>query len=490
VARVDALVGKLVAAAGPGAWVALTSDHGESLWEGGEREHGVLLGPSATRVPLILRPPGGLQGAEAPAARPPRAQVAHRPAGQDLALDLDPVPDAPRAARVEEGPVSLLDLAPTLAALAGASLPGAAGQDLGPALRGQPIEARPALSETWYPWFHFGWSPLFAVQTAGGRWESDLAGLGALPAEPAAALQPWSSEAPERPGPLSAEASAALEALGYLSSPAAGGSLAEAPDPRVRVGLLTELHAAESIEDPAARSRALQALVARAPELSDAHISWSLAEAARGDLPAAIRITEEVLERWPEHPTALVNLGLLARQAGEGERALDCARRLQALNPRDARGYRLEAAVMVDREDAAGVLRATEAGLKVAPEDPNLSYLAAIAELQAGDAARAGQLLEVARDAGTAADDVELWLGVAAEKQGRVDLALKYYDAASRRLVGDVRPWLRAGLLLQEAGRCEEAMPWLVNASKRGAGRDPGLAAAVAQCRAALRTPR
>jgi tetratricopeptide (TPR) repeat protein len=136
------------------------------------------------------------------------------------------------------------------------------------------------------------------------------------------------------------------------------------------------------------------------------------------------------------------------------------------------------------------VLRATEAGLKVAPEDPNLSYLAAIAELQAGDAARAGQLLEVARDAGTAADDVELWLGVAAEKQGRVDLALKYYDAASRRLVGDVRPWLRAGLLLQEAGRCEEAMPWLVNASKRGAGRDPGLAAAVAQCRAALRTPR
>ena len=41
--------------------IIITSDHGESLWEHGEREHGVLH-RSVTRVPLIIRPPG-IQGA-------------------------------------------------------------------------------------------------------------------------------------------------------------------------------------------------------------------------------------------------------------------------------------------------------------------------------------------------------------------------------------------------------------------------------------------
>ena len=45
-------------------WVFVTSDHGESLWEHGEREHGVLLHRYVTRVPLIVRPPHGMSGSE------------------------------------------------------------------------------------------------------------------------------------------------------------------------------------------------------------------------------------------------------------------------------------------------------------------------------------------------------------------------------------------------------------------------------------------
>ena len=49
--------------------IILTSDHGEGLWDEGEREHGVFLSPNVTRVPMIIRPPQGLSGSEKPSSR-------------------------------------------------------------------------------------------------------------------------------------------------------------------------------------------------------------------------------------------------------------------------------------------------------------------------------------------------------------------------------------------------------------------------------------
>ena len=61
ISKVDHLLSGLLTLADD-AWVIVTSDHGEGLWEHGEREHGVLLGRGVTRVPLIIRPPGGANG--------------------------------------------------------------------------------------------------------------------------------------------------------------------------------------------------------------------------------------------------------------------------------------------------------------------------------------------------------------------------------------------------------------------------------------------
>ena len=60
VAFADALLGRLLAGVGDDALIVVTSDHGEGLWDHGEREHGLLVTRSSTRVPLVVRPPGGL----------------------------------------------------------------------------------------------------------------------------------------------------------------------------------------------------------------------------------------------------------------------------------------------------------------------------------------------------------------------------------------------------------------------------------------------
>ena len=60
VAKVDYLLGRFLKVEqkdNGNTLIILTSDHGEGLWDEGEREHGLLLSPNVTRVPLIIRPP-------------------------------------------------------------------------------------------------------------------------------------------------------------------------------------------------------------------------------------------------------------------------------------------------------------------------------------------------------------------------------------------------------------------------------------------------
>ena len=488
----DGLLRPLLEDAGQSAVIVVTSDHGEGLWGGGEREHGVLLGRHVTRVPLIIRPPGGLSGSETPAPRTGLSRY-DRPAGVDPALDLRPVPDAPRAARVVEPPVGGVDVAPTLADYAGVALPGVDGRSLRPAVEGQALDSRPVVAETWYPAFHLGLSPLFMAQDATLRAERGLwtrawawaddpdgpAGAGG-DSGPLTALLPDPTAPWPRPGPLDPQAAAALEALGYLTAaPAAAAALA---DPRDQIGRLRDQHAAEALPDPADRARALGELVGRHPEQLDAWISLAVARAAAGDLPGARAATAEALARAPEHPTALANAAALALEAGALDEAVAQARRLRALNPADPRSHRIEAAAHVRRGDAAAVLQAGRAGLEVAPDDPNLHYLVALAEIEGGDPKAAVPHLLAARKAGSVARDIELWLAVAHDRAGEIDVARRHYEEASRQNPDDLRAWAMGSWMLYQAGRCPEAWPWLVNLQKRGAARDPKVAEALTAC--------
>ena len=143
----DQALSRLISTVGPDTLIVLTSDHGESLWEHGEREHGVLLGRSVTRVPLIIRPPAPMSGTATVTAIPGQQPPVQRPEGVDTELNLGPVPDAPTASRVIETPVSGLDIAPTIADYAGARLE-SLGRSLRPAMEGETMQPVPIYSET------------------------------------------------------------------------------------------------------------------------------------------------------------------------------------------------------------------------------------------------------------------------------------------------------------------------------------------------------
>jgi arylsulfatase A-like enzyme/Tfp pilus assembly protein PilF len=116
--------------------IVFLSDHGESLGEHGEREHGFFVYDSTVRVPLILKPP------------------------KSAGLAAQRVPDA----------VETIQVGPTVLELAGVQDPiqkQFQAASLVPLVNGKPHgPVRPAYSETFYPANSFGWSPLRSVQTA------------------------------------------------------------------------------------------------------------------------------------------------------------------------------------------------------------------------------------------------------------------------------------------------------------------------------------
>jgi choline-sulfatase len=139
VAFVDAELGNLLGAIDrQRTAIVVTSDHGEALGDHGEPDHGFFLYDATLRVPLIVAAP-----------------------------NLKP--------RVVAEQVRSIDIAPTIAALAGLRADGAddedlSGQSLLPLLQGQSRRDVPvSLAESWYPRLHFGWSELRSARV--GEWK-------------------------------------------------------------------------------------------------------------------------------------------------------------------------------------------------------------------------------------------------------------------------------------------------------------------------------
>ena len=134
VAFADEALGAIVRAASDRAGGALvtiaTADHGESLGEHGENQHGYTLHRGVLRVPLLVSGPGVPKG------------------------------------KVVSDTVGLVDLAPTIAELAGASLGDIDGASLAPLLRGEHRKGDDALwEESLHPLYDSGWAPLRGLLT-------------------------------------------------------------------------------------------------------------------------------------------------------------------------------------------------------------------------------------------------------------------------------------------------------------------------------------
>src|ERR1700682_6389874 len=115
--------------------IVFLSDHGESLGEHGEKEHGFFVYDSTVHVPLVLKPPTG------------------------AGLAAQRIADAVETIQIGPSVLELAGVEDTIQKQfqAGSLVPLVNGKPHGP--------ARPAYSETFYPANSFGWSPLRSMQT-------------------------------------------------------------------------------------------------------------------------------------------------------------------------------------------------------------------------------------------------------------------------------------------------------------------------------------
>jgi len=438
VAASDAVVGALLERVRQEARppiVALVADHGESLGEHGEATHGTLLYESTLRIPLLIRAPG-------------------------------------LAPRVDSSLATLVDVLPTLCALAGLPAPARIdGLDL---LAAAPPE-RSIDCESYLPELDYGWKPLLAVR----QWRFKLIAAAApelydlqtdphersdLAARKPALRRRLERRLPEQEGVFATAAAGAeqrnrLLALGYAGG-AERAARADAPDPHRFVRLLAHLdRAAAALEreepqraeaellellgaDPGNRAglkmltrvfldqgRLVEAelLLRRAIEAGDRSAGlltrWGNVLQDLGETRAAEAALEEAVARGPEQLEARIALGTALAQNGELERAEQQLRAAARLAPNHA------------------VVLANLAGV--------LDHRGRHAEAEA-------LYRRVLRQGGTR---FSAWIGLgnSLRQQGRLEEALAAYEQAVESAPQQPIAWYNLGRLHDQLGRLEGA---------------------------------
>jgi arylsulfatase A-like enzyme/tetratricopeptide (TPR) repeat protein len=268
--------------------IVVTSDHGESLGEHGEKTHGFFVYDATLRVPLILSGP----------AFPSRRRVS--------------------------APAKGIDILPTLLESLAAPIPdGIQGASLLALVRGEDGTRRaPTYAECYASKLNFRWAPLVALREDGFKYiEAPRPELYDLTRDPAETKNLVESD-PDRvhrmrarlaeilrgfPEPQSArtepdpETVARLRSLGYAASSVPADSSDLLPDPKDRLHLWTALQ--EAIQQKAA-----------------------------GDLDAAAKSARNVLNEDGTNLLALEILADVSVQEGDREEALELYRRVLVLD--------------------------------------------------------------------------------------------------------------------------------------------------------------
>jgi choline-sulfatase len=416
--------------------VAVAADHGESLGEHGELTHGLLLYEPTLHVPLLLRAPWGLK------------------------------------ARVVEAPVSLVDLAPTLAGLLGRPFPTAGsldGRDLSRSLLagGEPAGGE-IYAESRYPAV-FGWSPLAALRRRDLKYISapqpELYDLRRDPKESANLLRPGSpppaSQAhgfaarlaaieasavtTARPLAADAETRAKLASLGYIAgstentgSAGSAGGPGEAArrssiDPKTMVGLFQRFEQAN-------------------------------ARLTTGDAQAAVSELEALVAADPANPVFRGKLGAAWRERGEVAKALPLYRQAAAAAPRDPEAWYNLASALQEAGRSDEARRAIERALQLDAGRPEAHNTLGIVELGQGNIERARREFAAAatidpRDAAAFNN-----LGNALRTEHKLDEAAGAYQRSAALAPRYAEPLNGLGTLEVERDRPREALPYFERA--------------------------
>ena len=409
--------------------IVLLSDHGESLGEHGEDEHGFFVYNSTLRVPLIFKLPRG-QGS---------------------------------AARVIQPPVATIDVAPTLLELLRLRDPLSRqfqGTSLASLILGKTAPSeRPVYAETYYPHDSFGWSPLRSLSIRRYHYIEaprpeifDLASdaeekrnLYATRRAEAEALRSqlrdferrYTAQAsPVKGPPLASETLEKLKSLGYVaySAPATGApATVGLPDPKDRLKAFKSILRATDLASLGRfdeSSALLKAVAIEEPRLY--LIPFMLAEnAAR-----ARRWTEAepqflaCLKLSPSFQQAVMGLARVYLAQGKGEQARPWLELAVHENPHNFLAYHglgLVARQQKQNEEAQRYfLKAIEEKPNYAPSHQGLG----VASVEMQHYTEALGPLTRAAELGPENAVLANYLGIAYANTGRMSEAVKSYQKA------------------------------------------------------------
>jgi arylsulfatase A-like enzyme len=383
--------------------VVVTGDHGESLGDHGEPEHGMLLYDSTLHVPLIV------SGDGLPAGVVVGEQVRH------------------------------VDLVPTILDLVGAPpAAGLPGESLVPLMHGaRRKDTPPSYAETWFPRLHFGWSELRAVRV--GDWKyiqaphPELYDLRKDPGEHENVIdaRPELAEGlarelarlaqPNRPAEASSQGVSEqtadeLRSLGYVGGGTGGpttlGTGEEGADPKDHIAEYRAFVTAfyEALDDleaghAEAALRGFRAIAREHPLSFEAHQYTGRALAALGRSADALREYDVAIGLNPRASTLRFDAARLELDLG---RKADAARRIAAglaVEPDAFYGRFLEGQLAAAEGRTADAARAYDRAASLNPAfAPAHFELARLAEA-GGDAARARAEYRKAVDADPAFEE-------------------------------------------------------------------------------------
>jgi len=370
IAYVDACIGRLIAGLERSGrfdrtLIAVVADHGESLGDHGEQEHGMFLYEGALRIPWILRLPG-------------RAHAGRTVAEQ----------------------VRAIDVLPTVAALAGVAAPRGDGESVAAVIDGKPRrEPPPSYAETWYPKWHYGWSELTSIRAEGRKYidaprpelydiRSDAAearnladSRGALASGMGAELRKiaggfGAAAIVEAPQP-DAETLARLRSLGYVGMTARPGPGVRGPDPKDMIA------SAETFR--AGISRAMDALGRNDPASAVAQLKRLLAVNDRsyelhlflGDAYAAMREFENALGEYaaaglinPRSAAPALSAARAYLAQGDAARALQKADEAARIEPGSGDIPTVRAQIHERRGQTQEAIEQYRAAIRANPSDP------------------------------------------------------------------------------------------------------------------------
>lgn len=405
--------------------IVAIGDHGESLGEHGEQEHGVFLYDSVLHIPFIMR-----------------------------------LPSRAHAGLVVSDQVRAIDLMPTVLDLVGVPVPPHLdGRSLVPVIAGQhAADGPPAYAESDYALLHFGWSALRSLRVPEWKYISapraELYDLRRDPSERANVIDRQANVAGRLGSDLQQAAStfgpaartkqampdpdtlARLRSLGYVGfaggAPAGGG-----PDPKDMIGhletfrrLLADATEALRRRQPAAAVEKLKQALKINQRAYDVHLSLGDAYAEQRDYEHAVGEYEAAALLNPTSADPLLaaaNALGAAGQIAQAARKIDQAADVEPRSPEvaSARG------VLAERQGLfAEALQEFREAITRNPSDPRARSHAVTVALELKQFDVAHEQLAALLRSGFEPARTHYRLGIVAESRGDVTDAAREYRQA------------------------------------------------------------